>query len=172
MAPRHPLSLRPALAAVVVGWTTGKPRNRKMVSWGAWCWETGAEGPVGTGSGGTQASQRSTPDLRTGVHSRRGRQRRGSAGSRDPGRPLRSLLRLCLCLLQLRGVHGEGDQRTIVTQYPGLLRWRSCGLWGPPSLLSPRGGGTLLPITFPNFQKQGHKSTTLFLHPCSSQGRQ
>lgn len=122
-----------------------KPKNGEL---GARCQETGAEGPVGTNRGGTRASPRSTLDSQTRVHRQRGTYCRGSASGWSLGRPFLSLLRPGLLWMVRRPQ--DGYQGTVVTQYPRFLRWRSYGLWGPQSLLSPPGLLLFNPLTFPN----------------------
>lgn len=71
---------------------------------------------------------------------------------------------------RLCGVHGEGCNGTIVTQYSGSLHERSSGLWGPSFL--PGVGELLFPLTFQMYEEeQCHKSTILSPYSSSSQGR-
>lgn len=74
----------------------------------------------------------------------------------------------CVCS-RLCGVHGEGCNGTIVTQYSGSLHKGSSGLWGPSFL--PGAGELSFPLTFQMYEEQCHKSTTLSPYSSSSQGR-
>ena len=103
--------------------------------------------------------------LQTRVHPRRGRQ----SGPRAASLLTAVAVSTPDCMVSTgRVITGQSG-----TRCQGFMHRWSCGLWGPQSLLSPwRGWGLFFPSLFRMFEEQGHKSTTLFLHPSSSQSRQ
>lgn len=126
-----------ALVVGDLGGTPGDPGNLEMVnaehaSWGAQKTGEGLMGGFETacpGGGRTRVCRTESvvapwdlSPLRRGV--RAGRTVRTPASCPVRARPR---------LPQKCADHGEGRQATVVTQSPGFVCERCCGLWGPPS---------------------------------------